>query len=356
VRQNAGKDRLILREIDMPENRNRCARFAFTLGTIAAVFGAALDARAADSYVMKITVPTLNDAPHIYCKNFAAAVEKESGGRIKGEVYPASQLGTIPRQIEGVQFGAIQMAVIPPEFYVGIDDRFQLMAAPGLVDSMPQAQRVAADPTVQKLMLALGENKGLHGVTMFVALPSAIIERAPIRTLADFKGKKIRVFASDFQKVAFERLGATPVAMSLSDVLPAIQQGAIDGAIAGMPVFTNMHYVDAAKYVTETGQPYIFLIVELSAKWLATLPPDLVQVVERVAVQQVAAINPIAEKLWQDSRKQWVAMGGEAIELSPDEQASMMETLGSVAEDVSKKNAELAAAYTIVSGAARRDK
>ena len=54
------------------------------------------------TFVMKVTTPTINDAPHQFAKDFAAAVEKDSGGRIKGEVYPASQLGSIPRQIEGI--------------------------------------------------------------------------------------------------------------------------------------------------------------------------------------------------------------------------------------------------------------
>ena len=85
------------------------------------------------NYVMKVTTPTINDGQHLLAKNFAAAVERESGGRIKGEVYPASQLGSIPRQIEGVQFGAIQAAIIPPEFFVGVDERFEVVAAPGLV-------------------------------------------------------------------------------------------------------------------------------------------------------------------------------------------------------------------------------
>src|SRR5207248_2939205 len=98
------------------------------------------------TYVMKLTTPTINDAPHRFSKNFAAAVEKASGGRIKGEVYPASQLGPIPRQIEGVQFGAIQCAVIPPDFFVGLDERFEVLAAPGLVESLAHGQRVAADP------------------------------------------------------------------------------------------------------------------------------------------------------------------------------------------------------------------
>ena len=53
------------------------------------------------TYVMKITLPTINDTPHLFVKNFAAAVERDSGGRIKPQVYPASQLGSIPRQIEG---------------------------------------------------------------------------------------------------------------------------------------------------------------------------------------------------------------------------------------------------------------
>src|ERR1700758_5870516 len=75
------------------------------------------------TYVMKVTTPTINDGPHLLAKNFAAAVERDSGGRIKSEVYPASQLGSIPRQIEGVQFGAIQVANVPPEFYSRIDER-----------------------------------------------------------------------------------------------------------------------------------------------------------------------------------------------------------------------------------------
>ena len=58
------------------------------------------------TYVMKVGLPTINDAPHQFAKDFAALVEKDSGGRIKGEVYPASQLGSIPRQIEGMQFGS----------------------------------------------------------------------------------------------------------------------------------------------------------------------------------------------------------------------------------------------------------
>ena len=77
---------------------------------------------------------------------------------------------------------------------------------------MAEGQRLAADPAVRNLMLGLGADKGLHGVGLFMATPSSIIAKTAIRHLADFKGKKIRIFGSQFQSVAMQRLGAMPEA------------------------------------------------------------------------------------------------------------------------------------------------
>jgi TRAP-type C4-dicarboxylate transport system substrate-binding protein len=312
-------------------------------------------ARAQDkAYVMKVTTATINDAPHQYIKDFAAAVERDSGGRIKPEVYPASQLGSIPRQIEGVQFGSIEAVALPPEFIVGVDERFEVMAAPGLVDSFEHGQRVAADPTVQKLMLGLGAAKGLHGVGLTLSQPSSIISKTPIRNLADFKGKKFRIFASQFQTVALGRLGATPVAMTLGDVLPALQQGAIDGAVAGIGPFVHLHFGDAAKYVTETNQSAIFLMLEVSQKWYDSLPKDLQEIVDRDGAAVSVAINPAALAMYAEQRKAWVNDGGELISLPRDEQSAMMATLASVGADVAKAKPAVREAYQIVTDAAQR--
>ncbi len=306
------------------------------------------------TYVMKISTPTIHDIPDKWAANFAAALEKDSGGRIKAQLYPASQLGSIPRQIEGTQFGSIQMEVVPPEFMVGLDPRFEVMAAPGLVESQAHGQRVAADPAVLKLMLGLGADKGLHGVGLFMAEQSAIVSRMPLRHLADFKGKKIRIFASQFQSEAFARLGITPVAMTLGDVLPAIQQGTIDGAVTGIGPVANFHMADAAKFVTQTGQPAIFLIAEVNKKWFESLPRDLQQILAKDAAAQSLAINPHAVANVKQAEASFTSAGGELIKLPPAEHAQMMKTISSVAPDVSSKNPALAAAYKIVADAAAR--
>ncbi|MGB6730260.1 MAG: TRAP transporter substrate-binding protein, partial [Xanthobacteraceae bacterium] len=270
--------------------------------TVATFFAAALStmiglaspaaAQTAGPIVMKLSTATINDTQHEWLKRFAAAVEKDSGGRIKGEVYPASQLGAIPRQIEGTQFGAIQGWVGPPEFLVGVDERYEALSAPGLFSSRDQYLHTINDPAVRDLILGLGANKGLLGVGIFPIGPSSIDTKKPIHRLADFSGLKIRVLASPFQLELIKRMGGSPVAMTLADVLPALQQGALDGSLTTMTQYTTLHYIDAAKYVTETDQPYVSSIAVLSKKWFDGLPPDLQKIVHDDAAKVSTDIVP----------------------------------------------------------------
>ena len=113
-----------------------------------------------------------------------------------------------------------------------------------------------------------------------------------------------------------------------------------------------MQYQDAAKYVTETGQPSIFIIVEISKKWYDSLPADLQQIVDKQGQAQALAINPIAAEHRKNAEAEWNAGGGELINLPPDEHATMMKTLSTVGADVSKSKPQLAAAYKVVTDAA----
>ena len=171
-----------------------------------------------------------------------------------------------------------------------------MLAAPGLVTSAAQAEKVAADPDVLKFYLGLGANKGLHGVAVGFAEQSEVIAKDAIRHLDDFKGKKLRIFASEFQSASFKRLGATPVAMSPGDVMTAIQQGSLDAAVAGVQLLSGLHFFDAAKYITLTNHAAIFYVVEISKKWYESLPPDLQQIIDRDAAATALNFNPRARK------------------------------------------------------------
>jgi TRAP-type C4-dicarboxylate transport system substrate-binding protein len=335
---------------------NPAVRLQTTSAACAILLALALSgARAADdkTYVMKLGTATINDAQHEWCKRFVTMVEKDSGGRIKGEIYPASQLGPIPREIEGVQFGAIQGYIGPPEFLVGVDHRYEVLSAPGLIADMAQGIRVASDSELQKMMFGLGANKGIHGVAIWVSQPSSIIASTPVRHLEDIKGKKLRVLAADMQQEMLKRLGASPVAMTLADVLPAIQQGAIDGAVLALTVDATMRYYDAAKYITETNQPFIFSMGFLSKKWFDALPGDLQKILDTDAGKAAAEVNPWAADFYRKEAEVWKEHG-EIISLPAAEQAEMMQTLQGVGADVAKSSPELEQAYNVFAAVAKR--
>jgi TRAP-type C4-dicarboxylate transport system substrate-binding protein len=325
---------------------------------IAALLAPAASVKADDAktYVMKLSTATLNDTQQEWLQRFASAVEKDSGGRIKSEIYPASQLGSIPRQIEGTQFGSIQGWVGPPEFLVGVDERYEALSAPGLFTSREQDLRVINDPPISDMILGLGADKGLVGMAIMLTGPSAIVVRKPVRHLAEFEGMKIRVLASPFQLEMIKRMGASPVAMSLGDVLPALQQGAIDGALGTIPVFGPLHYVDAAKYAVENDQPYVNVIIVMNKKWVEALPSDLQKILHDNAAAVSKDIVPFVADFFAGQRKAWTDKGGELISLPAAEQAEMIAKISSIGNDTSLAKPALNKAVNVVFESAARNK
>jgi TRAP-type transport system periplasmic protein len=309
----------------------------------------------AQTIVMKLSTATLNDAQHEWMRRFAVAIEKNTNGRIKAEVYPASQLGAIPRQIEGTQLNSIQAWIGPPEFMVGIDQRFELLSVPGFFQSEQHALKTAADPEFAKAFLALGANKGLIGASLFHTGPTSFTMRAPARTLADLKGKKVRVLASPFQLEQLTRVGGTGVPLSLADVLPALQQGTLDGALGAVSVFAALQYYDSAKYVTETNHSFIFSIAMLSKRWFDGLPADLQPIVMSTADQTGKEVIPWATEFFGRQRKLWVEKGGELIALPPADEKELMQRMSSVGDDIVKTKPELKPLWELLVAAGKRN-
>src|SRR5262245_26162067 len=245
------------------------------LGGIALGVGLGATAVHAQPIPFKCATATLNDVQHEWCKRVGARLEKRTSGRIKAQVFPASQLGSIPRMIEGVQLGTIEVWVGPPDFLVGIDPRFQALTAPYVFDSMDHASRVINDREFDEKFLVMAEGKGIRGLALFVYGPASFVARTPIKTPDDLKGKKIRVLATPIERAVMARFGATGVPMTLGEVLPALQQGALDGVEASLTVFTTFKYFDVAKYHTNTDHYFITSMVTVSKKWLDTLPADV---------------------------------------------------------------------------------
>jgi TRAP-type C4-dicarboxylate transport system substrate-binding protein len=333
----------------------RAAMAAAFGGCLAAVLAPA--AYAQDKvFTMKLSTATINDTQHEWLKRFAALVEKDSKGRIKAEIYPASQLGAIPRQIEGVQFGSIQGWMGPPEFLVGVDERYEASSAPGLFSSTDQVIPTMMEPDVKKLYYGMGVPKGLVGVGFAPIGPSSILTKKPVSKLADLSGMKIRVLASPFQLELIRRMGASPIAMTLGDVLPGLQQGTIDGTLTTMTIYTTMKYYDVGKFVLQSGQPFVNSLGVLSKKWLDTLPPDLQKILADDGDKVTKEITPYVKDFFSAQEKIYVQQGGKLSQLPPDEAAALAKKVNTIGDDMSKSKPALNAAVKLMFAAVAKHK
>ena len=95
------------------------------------------------------------------------------------------------------------------------------------------------------------------GVAIFDYGPTAYASIEPIRTLADFKGKKIRVLATDVERAVIDEFGGTGIPMDMGNVIPALQRGQLDGIRSTIVVLAVLKFYDVARYITLVEDTHI---------------------------------------------------------------------------------------------------
>lgn len=325
------------------------------VSTVALGAAMALAPAASAQTVMKIGFATINDGQHKSALWIEKEVEKRTGGSIDVQVYPAAQLGKIPRQIEGVLLGTQEAFISPPGFFKGLNPAFAAPDAPGLFDSFAHQTKTLNDPSVRDKFLGLATSKGVTGLYISAAGASALAMREPVRTLSDVKGKKIRVLASPMEVAIMRELGAAGTPMAYSEVLPAIQRRVLDGASSAITVMGPSKFYTAAKYITPTHITHIPTGMWTNAKFLAKLSDK-----EREIVKQVGKeVAPVANKWSEDDtktwEKKWGEEGGTVVRLKEEERLAAIAKLRPL-EKIFLDDPKVAPMYKLIKAAAEKNR
>ena len=320
-------------------------RLVVSTGAAAAVALAADLSHAQQPIVMKFATLTINDVQHEYMKNFKAELETRTQNRIKVDLYPAGQLGGAPRQTEGLRLGTIEAAIGPAELFFGADQRFQVLAMAGLFKSNDHARRVFDVPAFRKIWEDFTATRGMVNIALTVYDHQQIALKTPANKLADLSGRRVRVLASESEQASIAALGAAPVPISLPEVMPALQQGTIDGVSSVLGVFVSFRYHDVAPHVLDTGLWYLMPIVMVNKAWYDRLAPDL-----QKTIVETGAMLEADNHRWQtariaEDRKAWVEKGGRFSKLSAAEQQEAEKRVLDAVQSVLSKNPPLKSLY-----------
>jgi TRAP-type transport system periplasmic protein len=338
----------------MRNPKARIAALASALAFIAGSLAYSCSAVSAATIIMKMGTATVNDQQHEWLKRFKTAVERDSKGRIEVQVYPASQLGSIPRMIEDTQFGSIQGYAGPAEFFAGVDPRYQVLGAPALFDNQEQAQKSLEDPELNVPFLKLGEDKGLKGIGLFYYGDNGFDTRRPVRDVADLKDLKIRDYGGAMQAALMKSLGITGVPMPLDQVMPALQQGAIDGTVSAISTSAAFKYYDAAKYFAPLNISILAVVVVVSKQWYDALPADLQRIVMTDGHAVSHDIYPYTISFLKSASTTWVSSGGVLAEFTPAQLRAVHDLEAHVAADVLSDKPQVKQMYDLAVKVARK--
>jgi len=297
---------------------------------------------------------TIKSGQDNWAYTFKQTIEKRTGGRIKIDVFPGGQLGQQTALIQGVQLGTIELAQVATEFMTVIDPRFDIFASPGIFEDVAHADRTMHDPQFRKAIWTIPESRNIRIIGFSCESLADYATAEPMKTIADFKGKKFRVLGSKLETEILRRVGATGVPMQLGEALPALQQKAIDGVRAGIVVFVALKFEPVAHNILKSGESVICVPKLASKRWLEGLPRDLQTAILEEAARADQTNLSYNLDLMDKMYAAWTASGGALNELAPADKAEFRRRMQTVGDDVFKGSPQVKAAYEVLKAAAVR--
>jgi C4-dicarboxylate-binding protein DctP len=199
--------------------------------------------------------------------NFQKEVEKESSGSLKIEIYPSAQLYKDKEVPQAVSSGAIEMGVASLTRFAGTIPAVDIFYVPFMFDSPEKVVKATAPGSpirkaLDKAILGTGTR-----VLWWQAYGSAILltKKDIIKTPADMKGKKVRVFGKTLGDTV-TAVGGAPTMMSGSKQFLAYQRGTVDAGMTGITAVKSRKLYEVMDYMTLTYNADIEFIVIINEK------------------------------------------------------------------------------------------
>ena len=255
-------------------------------------------------------------------KPWMEKVEKDSGGRIKFEAYPAMQLGGTPVQLyDQARDGVVDIVWTLPGNTAGRFPRIEVFELPFMMNNAEATSKAyweyyqtqAPDEFKDTHVIALQ----VHGPGMFHTV------NKPVKSAADLRGLKMRGPTRLVTKL-LGSLGATPVGMPLPQIPDALTKGTIDGAVIPWEVVPSVKVHELTKFHSEfpADMPALYtttFVMAMNKAKYDGLPADLKRVIDANSGLATSAFlgrtqqgnDPLGRKAAQDRGNTLITFGAE---------------------------------------------
>ena len=207
---------------------------------------------------------------------FEKEVEARTQGAIDVEIYDSAQLYKDKEVPAAVGSGAIEAGVASLTRYVGDAPVVDVFYMPFLLNSEEKVRAAVAEGSVVRTTIEAEVAKTGGEILYWQAYGGAVLlsKGGPIRTPADMKGKKARVFGKtlgDFVTAS----GGAPTLISGSEQYLAYQRGTVDIGMTGVSGVKSRKLWEVMDTITVTNHADIEFVVVVNTEWWNGLSADI---------------------------------------------------------------------------------
>ncbi len=218
-------------------------------------------------------------------EKFKEIVEKNSGGKLKVNVFPGGALGSDQANVSAIQGGTLEMASMNSGIFASQVKDFAVFDFPFMFASGKEADAVV-DGAFGKKMHAKLEEKGLVGLAYYeLGFRNLTNGKRAINKVSDIEGLKLRVIPNPINVDWVKALGANPTPLPWPEVYAALEQGAVDGQENPVATINGAKLYEVQKHLALTGHQYNPQSVVISKKFWDTLSAAEKKIVSDAATE-----------------------------------------------------------------------
>ncbi|WGD54624.1 TRAP transporter substrate-binding protein [Bradyrhizobium sp. CB1650] len=293
----------------------------------------------ADPIIIKFSHVVATDTPKgKAAEKFKELAEKYTGGKVKVEVYPNSQLYKDKEELEALQLGSVQMLAPSNSKFgpLGIRE-FEVFDLPYILPDLKTLRKVTEGPLGARLLKLL-EPKGITGLAYWDNGFKEMSANKKLVAPGDYQGVKFRIQSSRVLQAQFKALGSLPQVMAFSEVYQALQTGVVDGQENTWSNIYTQKMHEVQKYITETNHGYIGYVVIVNKKFWDDLPADIRDQLSKAMKEATDFNNAQSQKENDDALAEIKKSGrSEIIKLTPEQDEAMRKAMEPVYKDAASR-------------------
>ncbi|MEM1267539.1 MAG: TRAP transporter substrate-binding protein [Pseudomonadota bacterium] len=254
-------------------------------------------------------------------------IEADARCSVDGQVFPSGQLGMFNDINEGVQFGSIEMSVMPASYIVGTEPLFGIFDFPFFwpadVDALLELHR---SPAMQELASEMEK----HNMVMLDVWHTGYKQwtgNKPLNELNAYDGLVSRVMPSPVLAEQQRAFGLNPVTMPFPETYSALQSGAIDAQENPIPTSWNMKFHEVQSHVTMTYHGNLDQVILVNKPWWDGLSDGCKAAINEAMPEANKVTLDQTMMQEENAMSDFLSQGVEVVEVSEEQREAMKDAV-----------------------------